>query len=254
MYRSKGWIWSIQIGIRKITIRSRETRPVRLHCSRSCSLPTSRHRFPLDLHASSNRCHGRLWTLIGRGGAVSRYFGSSSSLLQGVSRSASIVIAYLIRKRGMSFDTAITFDRQRRPCIKPNSGFVRCLREWERQLCPRLFFLKKCSMITSPHITTGGGDQQGSTPLTSSSFDIESELLYTGDQLQEKFRRWLSPPDPSTNHNTARKSHRKGTALWFTEGDTFRKWKATGSLLWIHVSYLFPPTPALLYSPMRPIA
>lgn len=56
---------------------------------------------------------------------------------QGVSRSAAIVIAYLIRKRGMSFDSAVTFVRQRRPCIKPNSGFVRCLQEWERQWSPR---------------------------------------------------------------------------------------------------------------------
>jgi len=55
---------------------------------------------------------------------------------QGVSRSAAIVIAYLIRKRGMSFDSAVAFVRQRRPCIKPNSGFVRCLREWERQWSP----------------------------------------------------------------------------------------------------------------------
>jgi hypothetical protein len=54
-------------------------------------------------------------------------------LAQGVSRSAAIVIAYLIRKRGMSFDSAVAFVRQRRPCIKPNSGFVRCLQEWERQ-------------------------------------------------------------------------------------------------------------------------
>ncbi|KAI0305178.1 protein-tyrosine phosphatase-like protein [Multifurca ochricompacta] len=55
---------------------------------------------------------------------------------QGVSRSAAIVIAYLIRKRGMTYDSAITFVRQRRPCIKPNSGFVRCLQEWERQWSP----------------------------------------------------------------------------------------------------------------------
>ncbi|KAI0264762.1 DSPc-domain-containing protein [Gloeopeniophorella convolvens] len=55
---------------------------------------------------------------------------------QGVSRSAAIVIAYLIRKRGMSFDSAIAYVRQRRPCIKPNSGFVRCLQEWENQWRP----------------------------------------------------------------------------------------------------------------------
>ncbi|KAI0037188.1 protein-tyrosine phosphatase-like protein [Vararia minispora EC-137] len=51
---------------------------------------------------------------------------------QGVSRSAAIVIAYLIRKRSMSYDTASTFVRQRRPCIKPNAGFVRTLKDYER--------------------------------------------------------------------------------------------------------------------------
>ncbi|KAI0311209.1 dual specificity phosphatase, partial [Amylostereum chailletii] len=50
---------------------------------------------------------------------------------QGVSRSAAIVIAYLIRKRGMSYEAASSYVRQRRPCIKPNSGFVRCLKDWE---------------------------------------------------------------------------------------------------------------------------
>ncbi|ETW76247.1 hypothetical protein HETIRDRAFT_412343 [Heterobasidion irregulare TC 32-1] len=55
---------------------------------------------------------------------------------QGVSRSASVVIAYLIRKRGMSYQAAAAFVRQRRACIKPNPGFVRCLEEWERQWRP----------------------------------------------------------------------------------------------------------------------
>ncbi|KAI0292993.1 hypothetical protein B0F90DRAFT_1928395 [Multifurca ochricompacta] len=54
------------------------------------------------------------------------------------------------------------------------------------------------------------------------------------EQLQETFRRWLSPPDPSKNHNIARKSHHDGTASWFIDGNTFPEWRATGSLLWIH--------------------
>jgi len=71
---------------------------------------------------------------------------------QGVSRSAAIVIAYLIRKRGMSFDSALAFVRQRRPCIKPNSGFVRCLREWERQwsphaMCASTMFERSCPIV-----------------------------------------------------------------------------------------------------------
>lgn len=50
---------------------------------------------------------------------------------QGVSRSSAIVIAYLIRNHGMTYDNAFTFVKRQRACIKPNSGFVRALQEWE---------------------------------------------------------------------------------------------------------------------------
>jgi hypothetical protein len=59
-------------------------------------------------------------------------------------------------------------------------------------------------------------------------------LPFPGDKLQRRFRRWLSAADPSTNHNIARKVHHRGTATWFTEGKTFKDWKTTGSILWIH--------------------
>ncbi|KAI0000832.1 NACHT domain-containing protein [Russula compacta] len=54
------------------------------------------------------------------------------------------------------------------------------------------------------------------------------------NQLRESLRKWLSPPDPSTNHNIAYGAHHKGTATWFFRGDIFEEWKSTGSLLWIH--------------------
>jgi hypothetical protein len=54
-----------------------------------------------------------------------------------------------------------------------------------------------------------------------------------GDR-QRVIRTWLSPPDPSTNHNISREAHRPGSAAWFTQGSTFDEWKSTGSLLWIH--------------------
>ncbi|KAH9969645.1 hypothetical protein BC827DRAFT_20964 [Russula dissimulans] len=55
------------------------------------------------------------------------------------------------------------------------------------------------------------------------------------DELQEKLRRWLSPPDPSINHNMARNARHKGTAEWFIHGSTFSQWKmGTGSLLLVH--------------------
>jgi hypothetical protein len=54
--------------------------------------------------------------------------------------------------------------------------------------------------------------------------------------LLQDLRRWISPPNPSTNHNIACNAHHKGTATWFIEGRTYKGWKSTASesLLWIH--------------------
>jgi len=61
--------------------------------------------------------------------------------------------------------------------------------------------------------------------------DIADQLKR--NQLQDKLRIWLSPPDPSFNHNTACEIHHRDTAMWFIQGTTFREWKENGSLLWI---------------------
>jgi len=56
----------------------------------------------------------------------------------------------------------------------------------------------------------------------------------TGNQLRDSLRQWLSPPDPSINHNIACKAHHHGTAQWFFQGSIFNQWKSTGSFLWLH--------------------
>ena len=61
--------------------------------------------------------------------------------------------------------------------------------------------------------------------------EVETKIT-SGDQLREKIRRWLSPPDPSINHNAACAAHHNGTAAWFLEGPIYNAWKETGSLLW----------------------
>jgi archaellum component FlaC len=58
--------------------------------------------------------------------------------------------------------------------------------------------------------------------------------LLSGNQLIQILRSWLSPADPSTNQNIARKAQHNGTAVWLFEGRVIIEWKATGSLLWIH--------------------
>jgi hypothetical protein len=54
------------------------------------------------------------------------------------------------------------------------------------------------------------------------------------NQLRDSLLRWLSPPNPSTNHNISCKAHHNGTAQWFFKGSTFNQWKSTGSFLWVH--------------------
>ena len=73
-----------------------------------------------------------------------------------------------------------------------------------------------------------------SSSSTSISSDAGALSIRAGSQLREDVRKWLSPPDPSTNHNVACGAHLKGTATWFLEGSTFQIWQSSSSLLWIH--------------------
>jgi len=47
----------------------------------------------------------------------------------GVSRSASVILAYLIVKNNLTFDDAYLMVKTARPCIKPNDGFMIQLRK-----------------------------------------------------------------------------------------------------------------------------
>ncbi|XP_066981433.1 dual specificity protein phosphatase 19 [Macrobrachium rosenbergii] len=52
----------------------------------------------------------------------------------GVSRSASVVIAYLMRYYGMNYEEAFKFVKTKRSFIRPNTGFVEQLKEYEKKL------------------------------------------------------------------------------------------------------------------------
>ena len=73
------------------------------------------------------------------------------------------------------------------------------------------------------------------------STDYVVLLILSENQLRESTHKWLSPPDPSTNHNIACGTHHKKTATWFFQGRIYQEWKATGSLLWIHGKRLSVP-------------
>jgi len=52
----------------------------------------------------------------------------------GISRSSTIVIAYLMKKKNWSLDEAYKFVKKKRNVICPNSGFVKQLRSYQKKL------------------------------------------------------------------------------------------------------------------------
>jgi hypothetical protein len=75
-----------------------------------------------------------------------------------------------------------------------------------------------------------------STPLAVSNATSDT---IPRDRLLEEVQTWLSPPNPTTNHDVARKARLEGTARWFLQGKKFQTWKSSGSLLWVHGKRVF---------------
>ncbi|KAI0270506.1 hypothetical protein BC834DRAFT_950300, partial [Gloeopeniophorella convolvens] len=63
---------------------------------------------------------------------------------------------------------------------------------------------------------------------------LDSQDMVKRNGLQSRYRTWLCPPDPSTNHNVACKTRHDSTAAWFIRSKVFEEWKSAGCLLWIH--------------------
>ncbi|KAH9166009.1 hypothetical protein EDB89DRAFT_255976 [Lactarius sanguifluus] len=76
-----------------------------------------------------------------------------------------------------------------------------------------------------------GTETIGLLQQTTNNIDAERR-----GRIRTKHRKWLSPPDPSTNQNITCAAQHEGTATWFFQGSIFLEWKtkATTSLLWIH--------------------
>ena len=51
----------------------------------------------------------------------------------GISRSAAIVIAYLIKYYGFNFNSALKFIKKQRDRINPNAGFIELLKQYEKK-------------------------------------------------------------------------------------------------------------------------
>lgn len=56
---------------------------------------------------------------------------------EGKSRSASLVISYLMKTKDLTYDQALAYLKKKRPIVQPNVGFEMDLRKYEEKLHPR---------------------------------------------------------------------------------------------------------------------
>jgi hypothetical protein len=87
----------------------------------------------------------------------------------------------------------------------------------------------------SSHISRcGKRSEQDETFVVIPTSRYRDQHYLVGNQLQMDVQHWLSPPDPSENHEFVWKAHHTGNSAWFFESKVFAEWKASGSFLWIH--------------------
>ena len=62
--------------------------------------------------------------------------------------------------------------------------------------------------------------------------ECDGSTILTGNQLRQELPRWLSPPNPSINHNIACGAHHKRNAEWFSKEVSSRQRRSK------HIGYL----------------
>ena len=69
---------------------------------------------------------------------------------------------------------------------------------------------------------------------------------------KQKIHKWLSAPDPSSNHNDAVNKREPETGLWLINGELLRDWKmAPNSFAWLYgirTSSLYIKMPYVTYN------
>ena len=87
----------------------------------------------------------------------------------GISRSPTLVLAYMIKKCHMALDDAFTKMRQLRKIVDPNIGFIVQLRDWEKQSLTKTTMTRNevtndNTSITNASTRSASSTYIGSTP------------------------------------------------------------------------------------------
>ena len=135
----------------KVVARSRENlEKLNIRYIINCTPPRStdpRAGVPSFFQTEPGFTYKRVPVFDSKGSNLSQFFASTTQFIdqskhhgsvlvhcvQGVSRSATIVIAYLMKSKGVSLEKALKFVRKRRPIVRPNRSFMKQLQTFEYQ-------------------------------------------------------------------------------------------------------------------------
>ena len=102
---------------------------------------------------------------------IDRCFAAGGKVLvhcnDGMSRSASLVIAYLMQKYGLDFKAALSHVQSRGFCVQPNDGFEQQLREYEP--------IYRAMIEGGPVMRRGSGAEVGKREREEDSGDDEGD-------------------------------------------------------------------------------
>ena len=102
---------------------------------------------------------------------------------RGVSRSATFVIAYMMRAKGWDLLEALKYVKDRRKIVKPNTGFIVQLKEWERALQAKSFVFD-AAFVRKP------------VSLLRESHELKSSKRYSPSPNNKRFRDSVQTPPP----------------------------------------------------------
>ena len=94
----------------------------------------------------------------------------------------------------------------------------------------------------------GRAEEENCSLFLVSPVRSQNLIIFVVKHLRLDLRRWLSPPDSSTNHNNSCTVHHEGTAKWFFQGGIYNEWRTTPSLLWMHGKRTFLPSASLYFT------